>query len=232
MDLPTIQHHIISQLKNAGYLRYRDMHPQDDTPNDLYNYHLKSLIKKGLVDKTKQGYCLSTDGQRYVADVWHTSDESQRLFKVNVITVVSRSNGTNLEILNQRRTSQPSYGIVGVPGGTILKGEPLLEGASRKLRQETGLIGNFKLIGIERRFFYKDGELFSDVLFPICYSDNTQGEFLEKTEFGENFWVDIDQAILNDTREEDQIEGISNFLSNLKNGTNTVLFYKESTITL
>lgn len=234
MNLPTIQQYIISQLKNAGYLRYRDMHPQDDTPNDLYNYHLKSLIKKGLVEKTEEGYILSQDGQRYVADVWHTSDESQRLFKINVITIISRINDGTLEILNQRRTSQPSYGIVGVPGGTILKGEPLLEGASRKLEQETGLRAAFELVGIERRFYYKNNELFSDVLFPICYCNTFTGSLLDKTEFGENFWVSINEAIANDSREDDQIESIAIFLKSLKveaQHTNT-LFYRETTISI
>lgn len=234
MDLPAIQHYIISQLKNAGYLRYRDMHPQDDTPNDLYNYHLKALIKKELVEKTEEGYKLSQDGQKYVADVWHTSDEAQRLFKINVITIVSRISNGSLEILNQRRTSQPSYGIVGVPGGTIIKGEPLLEGASRKLKQETGLQATFELVGIERRFYYKNNELFSDVLFPICYCNTSTGELLNKTEFGENFWVTVDEAILNDSREDDQIESIAIFLKGLKTGlqdTNTP-FYRETTISI
>lgn len=210
------------------------MHPQDDTPNDLYNYHLKALVKKGLVEKNEQGYCLSREGQRYVADIWHTSDESQRLFKINVITIVSRKSNGTIEILNQRRTSQPSYGIVGVPGGTILKGEPLLDGASRKLEQETGLLGAFTLVGLERRFFYKENELFSDVLFPICYCDSASGNMLENTDFGENFWVNIEQAIENDSRQDDRIQGVSDFLRMIQKGLAQPLtpFYTEKTISI
>lgn len=50
MNLPDIQNHIISKLKNADTLRYRDLKPET-AANDLFNYHLKALVQKDIVTK-------------------------------------------------------------------------------------------------------------------------------------------------------------------------------------
>lgn len=214
----SVQNYIIAKLKNADVLRYRDLRP-DDTPNDLFNYHLKMLIAKEIVEKNLSGYRLSPKGHEYVADVFHSNDQANRLFKLNVITIVSRTGNDGLEILTQVRHSQPSYGHVGVMGGTILKGESFTDGAKRKLLQETGLLAEFKLVGIERRQLYKNNQLFSDVLFPICYASSSKNEMKELTEFGRNYWETIDQAIINDTREFDSIQAIVKVLKAIQNGT-------------
>ena len=224
----TIQRDIIARLKNAEILRYAQLKPSPDIANDLYNYHLKQLIEHGLVEKIEAGYRLSPDGRRHVADVHHTSDQADRLFKFNALLVVTRRVEGTLHILNQRRTSQPSYGIVGLPGGTILKSEPLLDGARRKLTQETGLSGSFRYLGTERRILYEGARLFSDVLFPFCLCEDTTGEPIP-TEFGENFWSPIDEAIANDSRAHDHIDYIPKVLEAIRNDTLTELqgFYHE-----
>lgn len=218
MVFSPIQNDIISRLKNADVLRYKDMHPAD-VPNDLYNYHLQQLLRKDIVTKVDQGYRLSASGLRHVADVHHSNDQSNRLFKINVITIVSRVIDGELMILNQVRLSNPSYGKVGVMGGTIVKGELLPAGAKRKLEQETEVIADFKIIGSERRLLYKDNELFSDVLFPIAYASVSHGEPVD-TEFGLNKWVPIDEAIDNDSANpKDSIQSITLVLKAIKDGT-------------
>ncbi len=213
-----IQRDIITRLKNADSLRYAQLKPDREIPNDLYNYHLKKLVANGLVEKSATGYTLSPAGKRHVADVHHTSDQDNRLFKFNVLLIVTRVIDGELHVLNQRRTSQPSYGIVGIPGGTILKSEPLLEGARRKLQQEAGLDGTFSYIGTERRILHQDNKLFSDVLFPFCICRDATGE-PTTTEFGENFWVPIEQAIANDSRQHDHIVSIPKVLAALRDDT-------------
>lgn len=228
MQLSPIQDFIISRLKNAASLRYSDMRP-DDIPNDLYNYHLKQLLSKKLVEKTDNGYCLSPAGQRHVADIHHTSDPLNRLFKLNVITIVSRIIDGETMILNQSRTSNPSYGKVGVMGGTVIKGEPLLDAAARKLREETGLIAEFRLVGWERRLLYKHDALFSDVLFPIAYADASQGE-LHDTEYGRNFWTPLAAAIKNESNPSDSIASIITILKAVEAGNlqTLPLFFNET----
>ncbi len=213
-----IQNHILSKLKNAQSLRYSELQPEK-VPNDLFNYHLQYLVKKELVIKLDDGYSLSKNGIKYMADPYSTSDQITSLFKINVITIVSRVVNGKIEILNQLRKSNPSYGKVGVMGGVVLKGELIESAATRKLKQETGLDAGFKLVGSERRIMYKSGELFSDLLFPIAYANTYSGELIPDTNFGHNMWVSIDEAIKNESAEFDSIKSINIVLKAIKDGT-------------
>lgn len=217
-----IQNNILSKLKNAKSLRYSELMPEYKVQNDLFNYHLQFLVKKGFVDKLddSEGYSLSEIGIKHVADpILSDSKVITSLFKSNVITIVSRVVDGKIEILNQLRKSNPSYGKVGVMGGVIWKGENTLIAASRKLKQETGLEAEFKLLGIERRIMYVKDELFSDLFFPIAYSSQVTGGELISTEFGENMWVSIDQAIQNESNPFDSISMITTVLKAIKAGT-------------
>ncbi|MEQ1500291.1 MAG: NUDIX domain-containing protein [Parcubacteria group bacterium] len=214
-DLSPVQNRILSTLKNAKSLKYSDLRP-DKISNDLFNYHLKFLLKNKLVDKLTNGYALSEIGIKHVADPYPANNAITSLFKINVITVVSRVNKGKIEILSQLRKSNPSYGKVGVMGGVVLKGELIEPAATRKLKQETGLEAKFKLIGCERRIMYKNGELFSDILFPICYSAKSDGELLS-TEFGDNMWLPINKAIKNESIDYDSIKSIVKVLKAIKN---------------
>ena len=202
----------------------------EQVPNDLFNYHLQFLVKKDFVTKTEDGYSLSDIGIKYMADPHTTSDSISSLFKINVITIVSRTTSTGIEVLNQIRRSNPSYGKIGVPGGVVLKGDMLTLAATRKLEEETGLQAEFKMMGFERRLMYVNKELFSDVLFPIAYADSYSGVLKPKTIFGENIWTPIEQAIENESTEFDSIKSIVNVLRAVKNDSieKMPLFFEET----
>jgi hypothetical protein len=165
-----------------------------------------------------------------VADPFTTNDPISSLFKINVITIVSRIQDGRIEILNQIRKSNPSYGKVGAMGGVVLKGELIEEAGTRKLAQETGLTATFKLVGMERRIMYKSGEMFSDLIFPIVYSDAYSGELLVDTDFGHNMWVPIDEAINNDSAAFDSIPSIVRVLEAIKNNkiADLQFFFEEN----
>lgn len=224
-----IQNQIIKKLKNASYLRYADLQ-QKGVPNDLFNYHLQFLVKKDFLTKKGSNYSLSEKGLKLVADPYSSNDVLNSLFKINPVMIVSRKVKGKIEILNQVRKSNPSYGKVGVPGGVVLKGELIENAATRKLKQETGLDAKFKILGFERRIMYKSGELFSDLMFPITYTDKYSGELIADTEYGQNIWVPIDQAIKNESAEFDSIKSINIVLRALKNGKLKSLqfFFKEN----
>lgn len=225
-----IQNGIFSRLKNAKVLRYSEMQPKG-VPNDLFNYHLQFLVKKGYVNKLDDGYMLSDLGVKHVADYNPPLGEtgSTNLFKINVLTVVSRIYKGKLQILNQLRTSNPSYGKIGIPGGVVRKGESVTDAATRKLKVETGLDARFKLVGTQRRIMYVKGELFSDVVFPIAYSDSSSGELISETEYGHNMWIDIDKAIEHDKVKFDSIKMLPDVLTAIKNKKISTLpfFYEE-----
>ncbi len=228
-SLPSIQNHILLKLKNAKALRYSELRP-GKVPNDLFNYHLQFLVQKGVIDRAEDGYSLSDIGIKYVANPHPAGEGIADLFKVNVITIVSRVVDGKIEVLNQIRKSNPSYGKVGVMGGVVLKGELIESAATRKLEEETGLDAEFKLIGYERRIMYKTGELFSDIMFPIAYADESSGELRVDTMFGHNMWVPIDEAIENESAEFDSIKSIVEALKAIRSGSIKTLpfFFNEN----
>lgn len=228
-NFSSLQNQILSDLKNAKALRYSELKPRK-VPNDLFNYHLQFLVKKGLVDKTNTGYALSESGIKHVADPYPTNDAITSLFKINVITIVSRINKGKIEILSQVRKSNPSYGKVGVMGGVVLKGELMEEAAARKLNQETGLVAKLKLVGYERRIMYKKGEIFSDVMFPITYADSFSGELISDTKFGHNMWLPINEAIKNESVDYDSLKTVVKVLKAIKNKSvkKLPLFFEEN----
>ena len=228
-NLSPIQNHIISKLKNSKSLRYSELQP-GKIPNDLFNYHLQHLVGKGLVAKSDEGYSLSENGIKHIADPFPVNNSITSLFKINVITIVSRIVDGKIEVLNQERRSNPSYGKVGVMGGVVLKGELIEPAATRKLKEETGLYAKFRLLGCERRIMYKSGELFSDLMFPIAYSDYCSGNVQVDTEFGHNKWVSIEEAIENESAEFDSIKSITTVLHAIKAGKIDTLpfFFEES----
>jgi ADP-ribose pyrophosphatase YjhB (NUDIX family) len=230
INFSPVQNSILSKLKNAKSLRYSQLQPKK-MPNDLFNYHLQFLVKKGFLNKKDDGYTLSPSGVKHMADPYPTTAAPQitSLFKVNVLTVVSRVHDGKIQILNQLRKSNPSYGKVGVMGGVVLKGESIEDAATRKLKIETGLEAKFKLVGIHRRMMYVKDELFSDVYFPIAYASKSAGELVRETEYGENMWVDISKAIKNESAEFDSITSLIPVLKAIKNGKIKKLpfFFKE-----
>jgi ADP-ribose pyrophosphatase YjhB (NUDIX family) len=227
-----IQNLIFSRLKNSKSLRYSQIQPKN-IPNDLFNYHLQFLVKKGFIHKIKEGYSLSESGIKYVADVNPARGEfgAAHLFKINVLTIVSRIHKGKIEILNQVRKSNPSYGKIGVMGGVVRKGESIEDTAARKLKTETGLEATFRIVGMQRRVMYVKGELFSDVLFPIAYARSCKGELLTDTEYGKNMWVSVTQAIKNESAPFDSIQSLRKVLTAIKNKKITSLpfFYNEDT---
>ncbi len=228
-NFSSIQNQILSRLKNADVLRYSELQPEK-IPNDLFNYHLQFLVKKGFVEKDVEGYKLSKTGIKHVADPYPTNDAITSLFKMNVITIVSRVREGKIEILSQIRKSNPSYGKIGVMGGVVLKEELVEAAATRKLQQETGLTAEFRIVGCERRIMYKSGEIFSDVIFPIAYTNASEGQLIEDSEFGHNMWVPIKEAIKNESVEFDSLPSIVTVLQALENGMLDILpsFFKET----
>lgn len=225
-----IQNQILSTLKNAKALRYSELQI-DGVSNDLFNYHLQHLVKKGFVIKDADGYSLSDSGIQYMADPYPIQDVQNSFFKMNVITILIRENNSHIEVLNQVRKSNPSYGKIGVMGGVVLKGERIEDAAHRKLYQETGLKADFTLVGCERRIMYRSGTLFSDVLFPITYATQHNGNLIVDSDYGHNLWVSIDEAINNESVEYDSIKSVVGVLNAIKkNNVTTQPFFFEETI--
>lgn len=180
---------ILRELLFKPHARFRDL-KKVDVENDHFSFHLRHLIKEGLINKTKDGYTLSDKGKEFANRIDTEALKIERQAKVGIAIHATRKRKGVTEYLIHRRLKEPFYGWYGSHSGKIKWGETPTECAKREFLEETGLTGNFKLSGIVHYFhFHKDGRLLEDKYFWVFRVDNTKGNLREKIEEGENNWM-------------------------------------------
>lgn len=141
IDLTTVNHHIqkyiIDVLMYKEVARFRDLRP-DRTDTNLFSYHLKTLMKLGLVMKVENGYTLTPSGLSYVDRVSTEKRIIRMQPKIISMLLVQNSDG---DILLQRRKKQPYINAWTLPYGKIHIDDASIEkAAQREAKEKLGLI--------------------------------------------------------------------------------------------
>lgn len=179
--------HILKKMILGNVLRYRDLKPKDIESN-LFIYHLKNLIKNGIIEKTTGGYKLTASGLRYVDKISLSHFKQRSQPKIVNIIIIKNKKGEYLLYFSKR---QPFYGLIGFPFGKIHFGEKLIEAANRELKEKTGILAEPKHKGDIYLRIYKDKELISHMLCHIFLSDKFQGNLISNSEIGTYKWENI-----------------------------------------
>lgn len=191
---------------------------------DLFNYHLKHLVKNGFIIKCKEGYTISSIGKKFVAEIYPLGSDGKRqsVYKVNILTGALREIEGKRELLLQKRLRHPFYQNISILGGNMHKGEDILKGAERIFKERTSLNGKFIHIGICRKIMYSNKSLFSDLFYLICFTFNPTGRLIIKNKYGENIWLSVKDAI----NKESKISFLKNIYSDLEHKTpNKIPFF-------
>lgn len=131
-----IQKHIIDVLMYTQVARFRDLRPPKVDTN-LFSYHLKGLIKAGVVAKVDTGYTLSTVGLSYVDRVSTEKKTVRTQPKIITMLVIQNSEG---DILLQRRTKQPYIDSWTLPYGKLhVEDKTVKDAAQREAFEKLGL---------------------------------------------------------------------------------------------
>ncbi|HWA52362.1 MAG TPA: NUDIX domain-containing protein [Patescibacteria group bacterium] len=169
--------------------RFRDLNKVDIT-NDHFTFHLKQLIKEGLVAKNGIYYSLTDSGKEFANRMDTDSLKLERQGKLGIAIHAIRIKNNQKEYLIHKRLKEPFYGFYGSQSGKIRWGEMPIDTAKREFFEETGLKGTFKLKAIVHYHnFHKDGKLLEDKYFWVFEVINTKGLLKEKIEEGENIWM-------------------------------------------
>jgi hypothetical protein len=140
-----LQQHILQQLIMNPRLRYAAIKPHEVEGN-LFMYHLKQLIKEGLVEKDADGwYQLTTAGKLY-SDRLSLKSLTPRL-QARIVTLMAVEDGQG-HWLFYRRKRQPLFNLVGFPYGKIHLGESVQQAAQRELKEKTGLEAELEHRGV------------------------------------------------------------------------------------
>ena len=180
-------------MKSEKGLRYSEAYPGKEVDDDLYNYHLKALQQKGLVEKVDDKYYLSAEGRIEVQKIDAKGEVKDYYFRVSVLLYVINKDG---KILLQKRTRYPLIGDVNTPSGKVIPGETFVEAAKRKLGEETGLVADFTFVGAFRSMRYDDFDyLVEDTIYHVCVAKKIEGNLQEKSEFGEFYWGTFEEYL-------------------------------------
>lgn len=222
-----IQIEIMAKLiSNADGSRYMRLKPEE-IESDKFNYHLKYLITKGLVDKKDNLYGLTVEGRKYISNL-DALGNVRETFKVSVALYVTKGD----QILLQKRLRHPFFGDITSVAGKVLPGEKVEDAATRKLLEETGLHAKFKLIGINRKIrIDKNGKILEDTFYHVCLAKDPTGELIAKNIFGENFWASFEGALDYEAKNVDTGERDLEILERIK-AKNYKWFYFQSEATL
>lgn len=125
-ELHHIRKHILRKLVYTKWARFRDLRP-DRVDSNLYNYHLKQLVKDGYVEHhSVKGYRLSPLGLRF-AD--HVSLESfEQRWQPKLLTMIMITNDMG-EILMWPKYKQPFIGKWSLPSGKMHYDDDSVEAA-------------------------------------------------------------------------------------------------------
>ncbi len=124
-----IRKYILRVLTMNKWVRFRDMRPKNVDSN-LYNYHLKELIKGGYVERhAVKGYRLSPMGLRYVDHVSLESFEPRWQPKILTKIYVTNERG---ELLMWPKYKQPFIHTWSLPSGKMHYDDPTSLSAAKR----------------------------------------------------------------------------------------------------
>lgn len=107
---------------------------------NLYSYHLKTMVTSGLVEKTENGYTLSSSGLSYVDRV--NADKVQVRSQPKIITMLLVQNGYG-KVLLQKRSKQPFIDTWTLPYGKIhIDDESVVSAARREVVEKLNFTPN------------------------------------------------------------------------------------------
>lgn len=185
------------ELFMRGPLRFAQIN-SGNVPSDQFSYHLRQLIKYGLVEKSGEGvYELSVNGRSRAIMLDVRTDTFIEQGFVACRVILERDSPEGPQYLVQYRTKVPYRGNIAEPGGKVLFGEDVLEAAQRNMQVETGLTCDMMLCGLVH---FKDeylGRIVQDKYFFVVRATNPQGELLPAGPTGENVWLALDEIAAN-----------------------------------
>lgn len=192
-EIHPIQGQILKKLLFSTEVRFSEMNPEK-IPTDQFNFHLKSLVDSGLIEKNGM-YKLTDKGKEFANRFDTEKMVLERQAKPTVVIGCRRQLKGKKQYLIHKRLKNPYYGYHGYITGKIRWGEEVLETAKREILEETGMTANkLTLVGVEhKRDYAKNGDLLEDKYFFVIRAEDFDTEDFKKYEGGESLWVDKEE---------------------------------------
>jgi ADP-ribose pyrophosphatase YjhB (NUDIX family) len=188
---------ILRELLFVPEAGYAELQKPTGLTSDHFSFHINRLIELELVEKVGRGrYRLTHRGKEYANKLDTDNKTIERQPKVAVLLAPERTVAGRRELLFQQRLKNPYFGYWGFASGKIRWGETILETAARELKEETGLTGECRILGLyhEHTFLEDKSEAVEDKMFFLVHCTKVEGDLLERFEGGTNKWMTAEEA--------------------------------------
>jgi 8-oxo-dGTP pyrophosphatase MutT (NUDIX family) len=193
--MPVVEHHIqrdiLDRLTHASSLRFSELKP-DGMESNIFMYHLKQLMRDGYVQKTDEGYLLTTAGLSYVDLL---SGENQRPRpQPKLIAILALHDAAGRWLLAERKI-QPYFKTRMFPSGKQHRGETSAEHAVRELAEKTGLENNSLVRKGSAEILIHDAEnaLITHVVAQVYTGELSPDTLLPETDRFRYVWHDFEK---------------------------------------
>ncbi len=182
-----IQRSIAHRLAFSDGLRFGELKP-DSIDNKLFNYHLKILVRDGVVEKKDDGlYQLSADGKRLGLRTFMGNEPlTEHAYSVLILVVRRKVDGA---WLLYTRNTHPLLHLQGFMHAVPEYDTAITDTARRQLQAMTGLIGEFTNLGSGFFRVFKDDTLESFTHFNMLTCEDAQGDLVVNDERASYDWV-------------------------------------------
>ena len=183
-----IQTKIFEKLVFNERLRFSELRPARVESN-LFVYHLKQLIKDGLIEKQDRYYTMTPQGMAYTDRISYKTMKERKQPKI--ITMLDITNDCGETVL-YRRQHQPYIGMVGYPSGKVHMEDRIADAAQREVREKIGFACPVTLqhCGDVYVAISKNGFLISRVLGHVFVGRTNQPIENTQTNNVVRFWAD------------------------------------------
>lgn len=198
-DIHQVQVSVLRLLRRNHSARFSTLMQPTGLTSDDFKFHVRSLMRKKLVDKTAAGdYVLTIAGKEFANNLDEPARRTQKQPKLSVIVVAARTNAADqTEYVMQQRLRQPYMQYWGCISGPVRWGESFEDAASRELGKQTGLTATMHVVSFLRSRDYEDraGLLLEDKLFTVVHAtlDGADDTLCNEWQAGLNRWMSVEE---------------------------------------
>lgn len=183
-----IQRNIVNRLAFADKLKFSELQPEG-LENKLFNYHLKLVIRDGLVEKTDDGlYSLTANGRHLGIRALDKQLAIVERAQPIVFLIIRQSPEPNSPYLLYKRLVHPLKDKIGFMHAGTIAGKTIEQVAQQQCLEKTGLNCDFKPLGGGFFTTYSGEDLESYVNFTLLIADSAKGELIQNHDNAEYFW--------------------------------------------
>jgi ADP-ribose pyrophosphatase YjhB (NUDIX family)/predicted transcriptional regulator len=193
MELHRIQREILKELSFRNEMSFSNFQVKDTVETDLFNYHLQTLVKSGLISKDDdKKYSLSELGKSTI-QYMDVSDNMDDVKMPKVTVVIFLVN--NYKVLLSKRLRHPFKDFLGFASGKVQWGEQTEVALKRACVSELGVVPTkSSLYAIRRCVDVNVGNesVIHDAIYYVYRITDFEGEVIN-TNVSQNIWFDFEE---------------------------------------